>query len=160
MGDPGRVLEIRSAKMDVYTDLVNQSSIVAREGVADYLEKPRISTGELVVASLTPDSFAQRILKASGLWDFFTHILTEASVSRLKPYPDVYLLAAEKSGVVSANLIVHEDSPPGVAAAKRAGSLVAAFPVYENLNFDPKPDLIYTSWIGLDPGEIAEKLVR
>ena len=45
-----------------------------------------------------------------------------------KPAPDVYLLAAERLGVVPARCVVFEDAPPGVAAAVAAGMRVVAVP--------------------------------
>ena len=42
-------------------------------------------------------------------------------VKRPKPYPDIYLLGAERLGVKPANCIVFEDSPTGVAAGVAAG---------------------------------------
>jgi beta-phosphoglucomutase-like phosphatase (HAD superfamily) len=42
-------------------------------------------------------------------------------VQRPKPFPDIYLNAAEQLRVVPANCIVFEDSPTGVEAARAAG---------------------------------------
>jgi beta-phosphoglucomutase len=42
-------------------------------------------------------------------------------VSRPKPFPDIYLRAAELLGAQPANCIVFEDSPTGVEAGRAAG---------------------------------------
>lgn len=42
---------------------------------------------------------------------------------RGKPYPDIYLLAAEKIGIPIENCIVFEDSLPGIQAGHAAGTL-------------------------------------
>ncbi|KIY49391.1 HAD-like protein [Fistulina hepatica ATCC 64428] len=42
-------------------------------------------------------------------------------VARGKPFPDPYLLGAEKCGVKPENCVVFEDAPPGVLSGKAAG---------------------------------------
>jgi sugar-phosphatase len=45
-------------------------------------------------------------------------------VSRGKPHPDPYRLAADRLGVDPARCLVFEDAPPGVAAGRAAGARV------------------------------------
>lgn len=49
-------------------------------------------------------------------------------ISRPKPAPDAYLLAAERFGVDPARCVVFEDSPTGAAAAGAAGCVCIAVP--------------------------------
>ncbi len=62
-------------------------------------------------------------ITSSGVDHFFREsvIITADDVTRGKPYPDLFLAAAERSGVDPARCIVIEDSPFGVEAAHRAG---------------------------------------
>jgi len=48
-------------------------------------------------------------------------IATSEDVERGKPYPDLFLCAAEKLGIPPENCIVVEDSDVGIEAAKNAG---------------------------------------
>jgi len=123
--------------------------------VPEYLERARDIGGDLVIASLTDEDDAHHILEAAAISCYFSHVLTEKSVARRKPYPDVYLLAARLLATTPQQMLVHEDSPVGVASGKAAGSRVAAFPVYDNLVFDPPPDAIFASWVGLDSRDVA-----
>src|SRR5437588_7993647 len=52
--------------------------------------------------------------------------VTAGDVKKGKPDPEGYLLAASRLGVVPADCVVVEDSPPGVAAGKAAGMRVIA----------------------------------
>ena len=62
---------------------------------------------------------------AAGIEPYFDFMLSTADVpDRPKPYPDMYVLAAEKFGICTHSLIVVEDGEPGVQAAKAAGCLV------------------------------------
>ncbi|MFD4873647.1 HAD family hydrolase [Streptomyces sp. NPDC058420] len=58
----------------------------------------------------------------------FTLTIAGDEVSRTKPYPDPYLLAAAGLGVDPARCAVVEDTATGVAAAEAAGCLVVAVP--------------------------------
>ena len=55
----------------------------------------------------------------------FDVILTRENVSKIKPDPEVYLMAAERLGVSPEACLVFEDSRQGVLAAKAAGMRVA-----------------------------------
>ncbi len=60
----------------------------------------------------------------------FKHLVCgdDPGVARLKPAPDIFLLAASKLGVDPADCVVLEDSPAGVDAALAAGMQVVAMP--------------------------------
>jgi beta-phosphoglucomutase len=151
--------KIRTLKVNVYQDMIHSECIEPREGASEYLIQAKALGGDLVITSLTPNEEALRILTVSGLKPFFRYILTENSVAKRKPDPEVYIKAAELLRVRPEHMLVHEDSPTGVASAKAAGAAVAAFPVHENLVFNPQPDAIYFSWIDLNPREVYDKLM-
>jgi len=58
----------------------------------------------------------------------FDTIVSNDDVSKHKPDPEIYLLAAKRLGVEPKNCWVVEDSATGVLAGKRAGMRVAAVP--------------------------------
>lgn len=102
-------------------------------------------------------------LGETGLAGCFDTETTGDEVNRGKPAPDLFLLAAERTGVEPGQAIVLEDSPLGVEAACNAGmrvigvlghpERVATFPV--------APDALVAdlfeaaSWLGLPPLEPA-----
>lgn len=153
-------VDVRRLKDVVYRDILYSTDFYPRDGVPEYLEKAKTVGGDLVIASLTPQKEAVHILQRSGLAPFFKYILTEEDVVLLKPNPEIYLRSAKLLNAKPGRLLVHEDSPAGVKAAKDAGCPVAAFPVHPNLRFDPEPDAIYLSWVGLDPKEIYTRLIK
>lgn len=55
------------------------------------------------------------------------HIFSAEHVERPKPHPDVYHHALEKLQLQPADILVVEDSPTGVVAAKQAGLRVVGF---------------------------------
>lgn len=64
------------------------------------------------------------VLRSSGLRDLFAVVLSQDDVTRGKPDPQPYLLAAERLGVEPPELLVFEDTDVGVASAKAAGARV------------------------------------
>lgn len=67
-------------------------------------------------------------LGLTGLKKYFAdRIFSTIQVERGKPYPDLYLYAADQMGVEPAKCLVIEDSVPGVQGAVAAGMEVIAF---------------------------------
>jgi len=64
------------------------------------------------------------VLAASGIRDLFSLVLSQDDVTRGKPDPQPYLLAAERLGLPPEELLVFEDTDVGVASAKAAGARV------------------------------------
>lgn len=72
--------------------------------------------------------YAERLLNRHGLRAHFRFLLTAEDVTRGKPDPQIYQKAADRFGVEPAALLVLEDSPAGVAAARAAGAYTIAVP--------------------------------
>ncbi len=68
-------------------------------------------------------------LELTNLSDFFDKdsIFSSKMVKRGKPYPDLFLHAAEKMGVEPRDCVVIEDSVAGVKAGRMAGMVVLGF---------------------------------
>jgi len=66
------------------------------------------------------------ILRQIGLSDFFDAIADGNEITRSKPDPEVFLLAAHKLQVNASRCLVVEDAEAGILAAKRAGMLALA----------------------------------
>jgi len=84
--------------------------------------------GPKAVASSSPLDRVRGSLEVTGLLRFFEPRLFSASaVRRGKPAPDLFLLAAARSGVEPHDCIVIEDSAPGIAAAAAAAMTPIGF---------------------------------
>ena len=71
---------------------------------------------------------AERNLSLAGIRSRFENILTRDDVTRSKPSPDLYLLAASRLGVAPEFCVAVEDSNHGVAAAHAAGAITIMVP--------------------------------
>jgi len=73
------------------------------------------------------DAVHDAVLHEVGHEMFATSVAGDEG-ERTKPFPDPYLLAAERMGVDAAHCVVLEDSHTGVAAGVASGALVVAVP--------------------------------
>ena len=77
------------------------------------------------------------ILERTGLADQFEVVVDGNDISRSKPDPEVFLLAAQRLGLRPAECLVVEDAPAGVEAARRAGMPVLAIDSRNALGDEP-----------------------
>jgi HAD superfamily hydrolase (TIGR01509 family) len=82
----------------------------------------------LAVATSGERQYVTLALQTLGLERRFRAVVTGDEVERGKPAPDVYLLAAERLGVLSARCLALEDAPLGLESARAAGMVCVAVP--------------------------------
>ncbi len=80
------------------------------------------------VASSTRQAEVQRRLERAGLRDFFAIITGGDEVTRGKPHPDLFFLAAQRLGVEPHHCLVFEDSEYGAQGAVAAGMAAVIVP--------------------------------
>lgn len=111
-------------------------------GFDDLIVKAKACEVALAVATSAPNANIDFTLDGLNLRRHFDVVVGAVDVTRGKPEPDAFLLAAERCGAQPENCIVFEDAPIGVEAARRAGmrcvvlttTLPAeAFAEYENV---------------------------
>lgn len=102
-----------------------RTELTAVAGVEAALDAIDVPT---CVASSGTHERIEIALRTVGLYDRFAgRIFSAQDVERGKPYPDLFLHAAEQMGADPADTVVVEDSPHGVEAAKAAGMTVVGY---------------------------------
>jgi len=101
------------------------SSLSAISGVRDALL--RVSLPAAVVSNSRMTRVSASVRRAGLAEIFGPRVFSAEQVARPKPYPDVYLFAAEQLGVEPSRCIVVEDSVAGLNAARAAGMMTIAF---------------------------------
>jgi HAD superfamily hydrolase (TIGR01509 family) len=97
-------------------------------GALELFEQARGKQLKLAVASSSDQKWVHHHLKRLNHLHLFDVVVTKDDVARVKPDPELYLLAAQKLGVEPANCLVFEDSLNGVKAAKAAGMYCLGVP--------------------------------
>jgi HAD superfamily hydrolase (TIGR01509 family) len=115
-------------------------------GVLSVLTAAREAGLRTAVASSSSVGWVERWLGKHGIRNLFDAVCGRDHVTRVKPAPDLYLLAAERLGVAPADCLVLEDSPNGIRAARAAGMRCVAVPnaLTRQLAL-PDPDLVVSS---------------
>ena len=115
--------------IEQYDPIVRQlllEDLSPQPGVLRLLEALRQRKMKTAVASSSLRAWVDLKLSILGLQDTFDLVLGGDEVSRGKPRPDIYLLAAQGLGLPPKECIAIEDSPVGIAAAVAAGTYTVA----------------------------------
>ena len=96
-------------------------SLTALPGVVALLEDLEVAGFRQAIATSAPLANVRQIMQSLQLDRYFDCVVTEKDVSRGKPSPEGFLLAARTLDIPPANCVVIEDAVAGVSAARRAG---------------------------------------
>lgn len=119
----------------IYEALLKKE-LLPNPNVIQYLEKLKLKGKRLVIVSSASKWMADQIIAQMELSEYFDFIITNELVSKHKPDPEAYFLALEKLALPNDEVLVFEDSEPGLIAANSAGCDVIAFQHAFNLNHD------------------------
>ncbi|KAF0112415.1 MAG: HAD-superfamily hydrolase [Chloroflexi bacterium] len=139
--------------------IVRAKEIIATQpllpGVLEFIHTSREIGIVLAVASSSGYSWVEDHLTRVGLISYFNVVCTADDVKKVKPDPELYLLALEKLGITPSEAIVFEDSPNGITAAKAAGIYCIAVPNEITITMDiSHADSIVESFLALDPNKL------
>jgi len=141
--DPGQVANVMHGRRLVeivrhvapHLDAEREAARLAAQEAADTDGLREIEGASALVRSLPPGTWA--VVTSGNRATALTRLrfaslpvpgvlITADDVTRGKPQPDAYLLAAEQLGIPPTGCVVVEDTPAGVQAARAAGMCVIA----------------------------------
>lgn len=125
------------------------------DGVLEFIGDLKDSGYLLGLATSTNWTIVDKVFDSLNLHDIFDCITTGEEVDNPKPFPDIYLVAAEKLGVNPGDCLVIEDSAPGVTAAVEANMKVIAI----SDNDDEKGELENANLIVENFSKITPKVI-
>ena len=119
-------------------------------GVEDLINKANELGLVLGIVSSSDQDWVHSHLKRLGLMEYFDHTSCADEVEIAKPSPELYNLGLKKTGLAREKVLVLEDSPNGVLAAKRAELFCIAVPNQLTIqlpfeNDGGEPDLVLAS---------------
>ena len=120
---PKEVLDRRIGRR---TELVLAQKLLP--GVLQHIDQAKALGLKLGVASSSTADWVRGHLSRLGILEKFDCLRCRDDVANAKPEPDLYIAVLECLGVSATEAIAIEDSPNGVAAAKRAGLRCVAIP--------------------------------
>ncbi|MCI0334951.1 MAG: HAD family phosphatase [Planctomycetes bacterium] len=115
-----RIRELDGFKEAYFRDILRES-FPAMDGAVELIDSLVADGFRIAVGSSGPPENIALSLEKLGRTERFSAIVTGADVTRGKPDPQVFQLAAERLGVPPALCVVVEDAVHGIEAARRAG---------------------------------------
>lgn len=100
---------------------VTEGKITAIPHAIDLLKEFKKNQFHLAIASASPLEFIQYVVDSLKIRGHFSALVSSEEVKKGKPEPDVFLLAADKLGVLPGQCIVIEDGTNGMIGARKAG---------------------------------------
>ncbi|MDO8835124.1 MAG: HAD-IA family hydrolase [Vicinamibacterales bacterium] len=104
-----------------YRSSMRAAGIEPLPGVMDWLSRLRDAGWKQAIATAAPRLNEEAVVDALRLAPWFDARVTAEDVTRGKPFPDVFLTAADRLGVPPSRAIVVEDAAAGIAAGRAAG---------------------------------------
>ncbi len=90
-------------------------------GVRQLVDNLHLAAFAQGIGSSAPRANLELILRLTGIAPFFAAMIGSEDTQRGKPDPEVFLLAAERLGVLPSQCVVFEDAVAGVQAARAGG---------------------------------------
>ena len=126
-GETFPLAEINRAFL-VNRDKFMEAGLPLKPGTLELLDGLAAADCPMAIVTSSSRSSAERNLSLAGIRSRFDTILTLDDVTRGKPSPDLYLLAARRLGFAPQACIAVEDSNHGVAASHAAGAITIMVP--------------------------------
>jgi HAD superfamily hydrolase (TIGR01509 family) len=114
------ILRYSDQKEECYRD-VARGRIHLMDGVGEVLDALTAHGVRLAIGSSGVRANLELTVAECGLDGRFAAIASLEDITRGKPDPQVFLVAAAKAGVEPSRSVVFEDAPVGIQAAKAAG---------------------------------------
>jgi beta-phosphoglucomutase len=119
--DDERCCVLGERKEDLYRSSVREEGTQLLPGVSRLLAEFAASGWPQAVGSSAPPGNLELLLGLTSTRHYFAVVVTGEDVSRGKPDPEVFLIAAVKLRVEPSRCVVFEDAVAGVEAARAGG---------------------------------------
>ena len=120
--------EIYARRVELMDEYIAQNGYEAKPGAFEALPELKRAGYRLAIVTASVLEKKLPMLERMGFTEYFDDIISAHEVKRSKPFPDVYLYAAEKLGIKPEECAAVEDSPNGIRSAHGAGMKVIMVP--------------------------------
>jgi HAD superfamily hydrolase (TIGR01509 family) len=122
--DAGEIRAYSLRKEELYREILKADGIEPLPGVGAFLQTLHDAGLPCAIGSSSHLLNIRICLELFGFTGFFKGIVSSEDVDKGKPDPDVFLKAAELSGMPPERCVVFEDAPVGIEAGLRGGMKV------------------------------------
>ena len=122
------VTELATESGQLFFEVLGEQPAPLMTGVRELLDELERRGLPKAIATSSSARYVERILQPHELQQRFAFVLTCDDVRQGKPFPEVYEKAAARFGHAPTEMLVFEDSPNGLRAAKAAGARCIVVP--------------------------------
>jgi beta-phosphoglucomutase len=152
---PVDIEAVKKRTYEIY-DIIVRNKLKALPGVKDFIKSCRNKDLKIAVATSADEVKMKINLREIGLpVETFDVTVNGLQIERKKPFPDIYLKAADLLGVLPESCLVVEDAPSGIKAARAAGMKCLAV-----MSSFTEIELKDADWIARDLNSIPEKVLN
>jgi HAD superfamily hydrolase (TIGR01509 family) len=139
---------------------VARGKIRLMEGVREVLDALTANQVRLAIGSSGPRANLELTVSECGLDGRFAAIASLEDITRGKPDPQVFLIAASRASASPAGSVVFEDAPVGIEAAKAAGMYAVGLTTTHSASAleAAGADLVVNNLIGFDVARLLKDL--
>ena len=142
-------------KEALYREIVAERGLVALDGARELLDELNEADVPCVVGTSTERANVEMSLDFLSLHGQFSDMVCSEDVSRGKPNPEVFLKAAEKTGLPPERCFVIEDTAHGVEAALAGGMKAIGVATTR-----PAEHLSAAHWVAKDMTKLNLAIIR
>lgn len=119
---------VRALRRELMEAYIDEHGVEPRPGMHELLSALRGRGLRIGLCTATDEPRARKYLRMVEAEAYFDAVTCASMAAKGKPAPDVYLLAAQRTGVLPQYALAVEDAPSGVRSAHAAGIRVAMVP--------------------------------
>lgn len=123
-----KAADIVAGRQKYYSAYIRENEMPKKKGLVELLEYLKEKKIPAVVCTSTETELGEIALKNAGVYDYFSGYVFGDMVTRTKPDPQGFQMAARAIGLSSEDCLVIEDSPNGILAGKAAGGYTIFVP--------------------------------
>ncbi len=151
---PVDIEAVKKRTYEIY-DTIVRNKLKPLPGVKEFIATCRKRSLKIAVATSADEVKMIINLREIGLpVETFDVTINGLQIERKKPFPDIYLKAAELLGVPPENCLVVEDAPSGIKAARAAGMKCLAV-----MSSFSEKELNDADWIARDLASVPEDVL-
>lgn len=128
LGEPEMYYRLREVRVNYVWQHIEENGVPVKPGLIELLTYCKENGITVIVATGTDRSVAERYWEQTGVLPFMDGAVCGDEVTKSKPDPQTFLLAAEKAGVPIEQCVILEDSPNGITSALASGGHVILIP--------------------------------
>lgn len=156
--DEAELKRASDKKQGYFLGYLESEDIPVYDGTVNLIKELR--KNEVKTAVISSSKNCLPILKRVNLVDLFEVIITGNDITKGKPDPQVFLMAAERVSISPAECVVFEDAVLGVEAAKRAGMKCVGIDRYGKPKRLNKADLVVSDLKEVDLTKIGALFLK